>query len=67
MKKLLYIILALVFSFGMANAQSPYGVKKLKKLNQIGKQGDTDSLVIYKPASFRNAAVFKGLFNGIWT
>jgi len=63
MKKLIKILLALAFAFcicGYANAQSPYGVKKLKKLGQIGASGDTDSLLIYKNMRVIGTSTFTG-------
>jgi hypothetical protein len=44
MRKLIITAFTLLFAISVVDAQSIYGVKKLKKLNQIGLSGNTDSL-----------------------
>lgn len=63
MRKLIKILLALAFCLllcGAVEGQSVYGVKKLKKLGQIGQLNDSDSLLIYKHVRIIGGTKFSG-------
>ena len=62
MKKWIFLILTVILFASVVEGQSVYGVKKLKKLGQIGRPGDTDSLLVYKPVRFVSSVRVDGVF-----